>query len=258
MSGPHQRIRTSWASASELLQPVVRQREHLEQLRLGEPLAALEHLLAGGGQDVGPGLGESHPASVGPTSRPPRMASVDGPTRPRLSPWRFVVWFGVIALLGDILYEGARSITGPLLASLGASALVVGVVTGVGETAALLLRLVSGPMADRSGRFWEWTIAGYAITVVSVPLLGLASALWVACGLVILERVGKAVRAPSKDTLLSHATSATGRGKGFAVHEAIDQFGALLGPLIVGGGAVPDRRRLHPRPARSSPSPASA
>ena len=88
-------------------------------------------------------------------------------------------------------------------------------------------------MADRSGRFWEWTIAGYAITVVSVPLLGLASALWVACGLVILERVGKAVRAPSKDTLLSHATSATGRGKGFAVHEAIDQFGALLGPLIV-------------------------
>jgi MFS family permease len=152
-----------------------------------------------------------------------------------LSPWRFVVWFGFIALLGDILYEGARSITGPLLAHLGASALVVGIVTGVGETAALLLRLVSGPAADRSGRFWEWTIAGYLITVVSVPTLGLASALWVACGLVIMERVGKAVRAPAKDTLLSHATSATGRGKGFAVHEAIDQFGALLGPLIVAG-----------------------
>lgn len=155
--------------------------------------------------------------------------------RPLLSPWRFVVWFGVIALLGDVLYEGARSITGPLLAHLGASALTVGIVTGVGETAALMLRLVSGPAADRSGRFWEWTIAGYAITVVSVPTLGLASALWVASGLVILERVGKAVRAPAKDTLLSHATSATGRGRGFAVHEAIDQFGALLGPLIVSG-----------------------
>lgn len=155
-----------------------------------------------------------------------------------MSPWRFVVWFGVVALLGDILYEGARSVTGPLLAHLGASALVVGVVTGIGETAALLLRLVSGPAVDRTGRFWEWTIAGYALTVVSVPLLGLASALWVAAGLVILERVGKAVRAPAKDTLLSHATAATGRGRGFAVHEAIDQTGAILGPLLVAGVLV--------------------
>ena len=150
-----------------------------------------------------------------------------------LSPWRFVVWFGFVALLGDVLYEGARSITGPLLASLGASALVVGVVTGVGETAALVLRLVSGPLADRSGNFWAWAVAGYALTVLSVPTLGLATTLWLASGLVVLERVGKALRAPAKDTLLSHATAVTGRGKGFAVHEAIDQFGALLGPLLV-------------------------
>lgn len=149
--------------------------------------------------------------------------------------WRFVAWFGIVALLGDILYEGARSITGPLLASFGASAALVGLVTGIGESAALVLRLVSGPAVDRSGRFWEWTIAGYVITAVSVPFLGLASALWIACGLVILERVGKAVRAPAKDTLLSHATAVTGRGRGFAVHEALDQFGALLGPLLVAG-----------------------
>jgi MFS family permease len=155
------------------------------------------------------------------------------PTGRGLSAWRFVVWFGVVALLGDIVYEGARSITGPLLAHLGASALVVGVVTGVGETAALALRLVSGPLVDRSGRFWDWTIAGYALTMLSVPLLGLATSLWVACSLVILERVGKAVRSPAKDTLLSHATAATGRGKGFAVHEALDQIGALIGPLVV-------------------------
>ena len=153
--------------------------------------------------------------------------------RVRLSAWRFVVWFGVVALFADVVYEGARSITGPLLAHLGASALVVGVVTGVGETAALLLRLVSGPLADRTGRFWAWTLAGYALTVVSVPLLGLASVLWVAGALVIAERVGKAVRSPAKDTLLSHATSVTGRGRGFAVHEALDQVGALAGPLSV-------------------------
>ncbi|WKX22404.1 MFS transporter [Streptomyces sp. HUAS CX7] len=152
-----------------------------------------------------------------------------------MGPWRFVVWFGTVSLLADFVYEGARSITGPLLASLGASALVVGVVTGAGEAAALGLRLVSGPLADRTRRFWGLAIAGYALTVVSVPLLGVVGVLWAACALVIAERVGKAVRSPAKDTLLSHATAATGRGRGFAVHEAMDQVGALVGPLVVAG-----------------------
>jgi MFS family permease len=169
------------------------------------------------------------------SARGPGRAAVTGFAGQALSPWRFVVWFGIVALLGDVVYEGARSITGPLLAHLGASALVVGLVTGIGETAALALRLVSGPLVDRSRRYWDWTIAGYALTMLSVPLLGLATALWLACSLVILERVGKAVRSPAKDTLLSHATAATGRGKGFAVHEALDQIGALLGPLVVAG-----------------------
>ncbi len=146
--------------------------------------------------------------------------------------------FGTVSLLMDFVYEGARSITGPLLASLGASAAVVGVVTGAGEAAALGLRLASGPLADRTRRFWAWTIAGYALTVVAVPALGLVGVLWVACALVIAERVGKAVRSPAKDTLLSHATAVTGRGRGFAVHEAIDQVGALLGPLVVAGMLV--------------------
>lgn len=152
-----------------------------------------------------------------------------------MRPWRFVVWFGTVSLLADFVYEGARSVTGPLLASLGASALVVGVVTGAGEAAALGLRLVSGPVADRTRRFWGLAIAGYTLTVLSVPLLGVVGTLWAACVLVIAERVGKAVRSPAKDTLLSHATAATGRGRGFAVHEAMDQVGALVGPLTVAG-----------------------
>ncbi|MER5429541.1 MFS transporter [Streptomyces sp. NPDC002588] len=155
-----------------------------------------------------------------------------------MRPWRFVVWFGTVSLLADFVYEGARSITGPLLASLGASALVVGVVTGAGEAAALGLRLVSGPLADRTRRFWGLATAGYALTVISVPLLGVVGVLWAACALVIAERVGKAVRSPAKDTLLSHATAATGRGRGFAVHEAMDQVGALVGPLVVAGMLV--------------------
>lgn len=152
---------------------------------------------------------------------------------PGLSAWRFVTAFGVVSLLADVVYEGARSITGPLLASLGASAVVVGVVTGVGEAAALLLRIVSGPLADRTGRFWTWTIVGYVLTVASVPLLGVVGVLWAAGALIIAERVGKAVRSPAKDTLLSHATAVTGRGRGFAVHEAMDQIGAVAGPLAV-------------------------
>ncbi|MGW7408951.1 MFS transporter [Streptomyces sp. NPDC054833] len=152
-----------------------------------------------------------------------------------MGPWRFVVWFGTVSLLADVVYEGARSITGPLLASLGASSLVVGTVTGAGEAAALGLRLVSGPIADRTRRFWGLAIAGYALTVVTVPLLGVAGVLWAVCVLVIAERVGKAVRSPAKDTLLSHATAATGRGRGFAVHEALDQIGAIAGPLLVAG-----------------------
>lgn len=150
-----------------------------------------------------------------------------------LSAWGFVVRFGIVSLLADFVYEGARSITGPLLGSLGASGFVVGVVTGVGEAAALVLRLISGPLTDRTRRFWAWTISGYVLTVVSVPLLGLAGVLWVAAALVIAERVGKAVRSPAKDTLLSHATTVTGRGRGFAVHEALDQVGAVAGPLTV-------------------------
>ncbi|MGW2563471.1 MFS transporter [Streptomyces sp. NPDC001514] len=168
-------------------------------------------------------------------SRTRTEAEVSGTGAVGMRPWRFVLWFGTVSLLADFVYEGARSITGPLLASLGASAVVVGVVTGAGEAAALVLRLGSGPLADRTGRFWAWAIAGYALTVVSVPLLGVAGVLWVACALVIAERVGKAVRSPAKDTLLSHATAATGRGRGFAAHEAMDQIGALLGPLTVAG-----------------------
>ena len=117
----------------------------------------------------------------------------------------------------------------------GQQPLIVGIVTGIGEAAALLLRLVSGPLTDRTQRFWAWTIAGYALTVITVPILGLTATVWVACTLVIAERVGKAIRSPAKDTLLSFATAAVGRGRGFAVHEALDSIGGIIGPLVVAG-----------------------
>lgn len=156
------------------------------------------------------------------------------------SPWRAVVGFGVVSLAADMVYEGARSITGPFLASLGATALVVGLVTGAGEAAALVLRLASGPWADRSGRYWALTIFGYAMTAVCVPLMAVApfvggAGLALACALVLLERTGKAVRSPSKSALLAHVAGEVGRGRGFGVHKALDQVGAFAGPLVVAG-----------------------
>jgi MFS family permease len=153
--------------------------------------------------------------------------------RPALTPMRFVVVFGVVSLLGDFVYEGGRSVVGPYLATLGASAALVGVVSGAGEAVALVFRLGTGVISDRTGRHWALTIGGYALTVVSVPLLALTRAVGSASALVISERFGKAVRTPARDTMLSQATTLTGRGFGFAIHEALDQTGAMTGPLLV-------------------------
>jgi len=151
----------------------------------------------------------------------------------RLTPWRFVLIFGVVSLLADMVYEGARSIIGPYLATLGASAALVGFVAGAGEFIGYALRLVSGYAITRTQHYWAWTITGYALTVLSVPLIGVSNALIPALLLYGTERLGKAVRSPAKDTLLSHASSSTGRGKAFGVHQALDQTGAIAGPLLL-------------------------
>jgi MFS family permease len=149
-----------------------------------------------------------------------------------------VVGFGVVSLAADMVYEGARSVTGPLLASLGASAVLVGLISGAGEATALLMRLVFGSWADRSGRYWALTFAGYALTVVCVPALAITpflagAGLALACILILGERLGKAVRSPAKTALLAHAAAAVGLGRGFGVHQALDQIGAVAGPVLV-------------------------
>ena len=151
-----------------------------------------------------------------------------------------VVGFGTVSLAADMVYEGARSVYGPLLASLGASAVVVGAVTGAGEAAALIFRVLSGPLADRTRRYWALTIAGYALTAVCVPLLAVtpflgAAGLAVAAILILAERLGKAVRSPAKSALLAEAAAQVGMGRGLGVHKALDQIGAFAGPLLVAG-----------------------
>jgi predicted MFS family arabinose efflux permease len=146
---------------------------------------------------------------------------------------KFVLLVGVMSFFADFTYEGSRSIIGPFLGALGAGALAIAVIAGVGEFLGYGLRLVSGRGADRTGRYWPITIGGYVLQMSVVPLLALAGSWQVAALLIILERVGKATRNPPRDAMLSHAAKDMGYGWGFGVHEALDQFGAMFGPLLV-------------------------
>ena len=146
---------------------------------------------------------------------------------------KFVLLIGAMSLFADFTYEGSRSMIGPYLGSLGASATIIGIVTGLGELLGYGLRLVSGRSADRTGQFWPITIAGYIIQMCSVPLLALAGNWPMAALLIILERAGKATRNPPRDVMLSHAGKQIGGyGWAFGINEALDQSGALVGPLV--------------------------
>jgi hypothetical protein len=150
----------------------------------------------------------------------------------RRAAYLIILLFGLVSLFGDIIYEGARSVTGPYLFALGGSALVVGIVAGLGEFLGYALRLVSGRLADATRRYWTFTFLGYGM-LIAVPLLALAGSWEVAALLFILERIGKGIRAPAKDAILSNVTAGIGRGWGFGIHEALDQIGAVIGPVIL-------------------------
>ena len=130
-------------------------------------------------------------------------------------------------------YEGARSINGPFLGTLGAGAAVVGIVSGAGELVGYVLRLAGGIAVDRTRRYWTLTIIGYTVNLVAVPLLAIAQHWTIAAALIIAERAGKGIRTPARDVMLSQASKVVGRGWGFGLHEFMDQTGAFLGPLLV-------------------------
>jgi MFS family permease len=146
---------------------------------------------------------------------------------------RFIVALGLVSLFADVTYEGARSITGPLLKNLGATAAQVGLIAGLGELAGFTLRLGSGFLADRTRAYWTLTILGYGVNLVAVPLLAFAGSWQAAAILIVAERTGKSVRAPARDVLLSGAARGVGQGAAFGIHAALDQTGAVIGPLFV-------------------------
>ncbi len=145
--------------------------------------------------------------------------------------FQVIILFGLVSLFGDMVYEGARSVNGPYLKILSANAVTVGLIAGFAEFIGYIVRLASGYFADKTKAYWLFTFLGYGL-LISVPLLGLAGAWQVALVFIILERLGKALRSPARDTILSQATKQVGTGFGFAIAEALDQVGAVAGPLI--------------------------
>jgi len=143
-------------------------------------------------------------------------------------------------------YEGAYSIIGPYLKDLGASAAQVGLIAGLGEMIAASLRYFSGKLVDRTRAYWTIAIFGYVLNLVVVPALAFAGNWQMAALLVVMERTGKSLRGPARDVLLSEATGKVGHGWGFGVHAAMDQTGAVLGPLLM---ALAVAREHHFGPA---------
>jgi MFS family permease len=151
----------------------------------------------------------------------------------RTAAFRFIVCLGFVSLFADMTYEGAHSVIGPFLKDLGATAAEVGFIAGFGEMIAASLRLFSGRLADRTRAYWTITTLGYLLNLVVVPGLAYVGSWKAAALLVVAERTGKSLRGPARDVLLSEATEVVGHGSGFGLHTAMDQTGAVLGPLLI-------------------------
>ncbi|MDX9784815.1 MAG: MFS transporter [Spirochaetia bacterium] len=143
-----------------------------------------------------------------------------------------IVLFGIVSLFADMNYEGGRSVVGQYLKLLGTSAFALGLAAGLGEFIGYALRLISGSIADRTRRYWLLIILGYAVQLLSLPMLAFVRGWELALAFLFLERVGKAIRKPAHDAVISFASKQTGSGFGFGLHEAMDQIGAFLGPAL--------------------------
>jgi len=143
-----------------------------------------------------------------------------------------IITMGIVSMLGDIIYEGGRGLSPEYLKFLGASAVLVGAVSGAGEFIGYALRLLSGALADKTRAYWVFIFLGYGL-IAAIPFLGLTQIFEVAILLLLLERLGKAFRSPSRDTVLSIVSKGIGSGKAFGIHEFLDQIGAIGGPALI-------------------------
>lgn len=188
----------------------------------------------GAPQDPGPGLRD--PRHSGPAQDTKPRAKTTQNSGSRLSQAMvFIILFGIVSLFSDMTHEGASSIRGVYLALLGASAGTIGFVSGLGELVGYSMRIVFGRITDRTKKYWPMVIAGYVIDILAVPALALVGRHgWIAaCALLVIQKTGKAIKKPAKDTVMSFAASQEGVGKSFGIQELLDQIGAFAGPVLL-------------------------
>lgn len=147
----------------------------------------------------------------------------------------FIILMGFVSMLSDMTHEGAKSIYGQFLSIVGASPKTISLISGLGEFIGCSLIIVTAAIANKTKKYWLLTFIGYAINLLAIPALSLTLENgWIyAASLIIMERIGKAIRKPSKNTLVSFASNDVGAGKAFALQEFLDQLGAFIGPIIL-------------------------
>ena len=151
-----------------------------------------------------------------------------------LKAFKLVVLLGIVSLFIDMTGDGYYSVAGPYLGTLGASAAIIAVIVGIGGLVAYTPRLASGWYIDHTGHYWNIMVVGLVINFLAVPILALAGHWELAFGVIVFDRMGKALRSPSRDAIISHAAKGMGgAGRAFGLHEAMSDIGSMAGPILV-------------------------
>lgn len=154
--------------------------------------------------------------------------------RPRIPA---AIWaLGFVSMLMDISSELIHSLLPVfLVTSLGASALVVGLIEGAAEATALIVKVFSGALSDYWGKRKPLVVLGYGLGAVSKPLFALATGSGLVLAARLVDRVGKGIRGAPRDALVADIAPAEVRGAAFGLRQSLDTVGAFLGPLLAIG-----------------------
>src|SRR5512145_817678 len=155
-------------------------------------------------------------------------------TSPRIP--RAIWMLGFVSLLMDVSSEMIHSLLPVfLVTSLGAGALVVGLIEGAAEATALIVKVFSGVLSDRWGRRKPLAVLGYGLGAISKPLFALATTSGLVLSARLIDRVGKGIRGAPRDALIADITPAAQRGAAFGLRQSLDTVGAFLGPMLAVG-----------------------
>jgi MFS family permease len=158
------------------------------------------------------------------------MNATADPRRSRIP--RTVIALGVVSLLTDAATEMIYPLLPLFIVALGSGAVALGIIEGLAESTASLLKLLSGILSDRVGKRKPLVVAGYLLSTIVRPAIGLVSGAWQIALIRTTDRIGKGIRSSPRDALIAGAVPAEIRGKAYGFHRAMDHTGAILGPLL--------------------------